>query len=405
SLIAPTYHAPGMQYGQGMARRPSWRLLGALVLAAFTGGVVSARVGAAAPGSDPYRGLAVFARVLGYVERNYVDPIPLRRLLSAAIRGVVSELDGPSAYLDPPAFEALKAEARPEFGGVGVDLALREREIVVVAVHADTPAARAGVRLGEILRAVDGAAVARLGLPRVADRIKGVPGTTVELDLERAGQVRTLALVRSRIYRSTASGRRLGPLGYLRLVRFDERSARDVVRGLDGMEAEGRLEGLILDLRGNPGGLLNQAVAVSDLWLREGPIVTTRGRDRGSETLRAVRSGTEPRYPLAVLVDEGTASAAEIVAGALQDQRRARVFGRRTFGKGSVQTLIELEDRSALKLTVARYLTPSGRSIDGSGIEPDVIVPTAASRLGSPGSDPALDTALTWLRTFQPPGR
>lgn len=381
-----------------MARRRSGALLATTFLGAFLGGAWGAGAGRAAP-EDPYADLAVFARVLGYVERNYVEAIPLERLVQAAIRGVMSELDGPSAYLDREAFSALEAEARPEFGGVGIVLTARKGQTVVVEVHPDTPAARAGVHPGDQLLAVNGKPVKATELSGTAERIKGVPGTSVELDLQRDAEVRTVALVRARIYRSTVSGRRLGGLGYLRLLRFDARSARDVLRGLDEVREGTSLQGLVLDLRGNPGGLLNQAVAVSDLWLTGGPVVTTAGRDRGSETSRAVRAGTEPRYPLAVLVDEGTASAAEIVAGALQDRGRARIFGRRTFGKGSVQTLIELEDRSALKLTVARYLTPSGRSIDGSGIAPDVVVAAPATRLGAPGSDATLDAALAWLRT------
>lgn len=378
-----------------------------LAAVAFVGGLGAAQLGRA-ESEDPYPSLGIFARVLGYIERSYVEAVPVERLVQAAIRGMVEELDGPSAYLDPDAFAALQAEARPEFGGVGIVLAEREQRAVLVEVHEETPAGRAGLQPGDVLIAVDETPVAGEPLTHIAERIVGAPGTTVTLGLESAadGSVFAVRLVRVRIYRSTVSTQRFGAFGYLRLVRFDERSARDLLRGLAVVSEGDALRGLVLDLRGNPGGVLKQAVAVSDMWLAKGAIVTTAGRNRRRETAHARKEGTQPGYPMAVLVDEGTASAAEIVAGALQDQSRARVFGQQTFGKGSVQTVIEMEDGSALRLTVARYLTPSGRSIDGRGIAPDqkVAAPGDRFRLGAPSRDPALGAALRWLseRTGRP---
>lgn len=371
-----------------------------MVLAAFLGGALCARAGRAEQ-ADPYRPLAVFARVLGYVEKSYVEAIPFERLVRAAIHGVVAELDGPSTYLDAQAFSALKAEARPDFGGIGLELTRRGDRVVVAEVHPDTPAARGGVHAGDVVVRVDEDVVRSEPLTAVAERIMGVPGTSVVLGLDRGDGTGPFAvrLVRARIFRSSVTSARHGPFGYLRLARFDERAGRDILRGLEIVREGEPLAGLVLDLRGNPGGLLDQAVAISDLWLAQGPIVSTEGRDRGSEVQMAKQPGTEPRYPLAVLVDEGTASAAEIVSGALKDRGRGRLFGQRTFGKGSVQTLIELEDGSALKLTVARYLTPSGRSIDGAGIEPDepVSKPQTGFRFGDRAKDPTLRAALTWL--------
>lgn len=358
-------------------------------------GLVAAVASAA---EEPYAPLGVLARVIGYVDRSYVEAIPMERLVRAAIRGIVTELDGPSAYLEPAALEALRAEAGTDYVGVGVALSMRGQEAVVVEVYAGTPAARSRIEVGDVLRAVDGASVDGMALSRIVSRVKGVPGAMVELLLERDGTRWLEQLPRARVYRPSSVGRRMGRLGYVRLSRFDERTARDLLRSLASVEADGPVEGLVLDLRGNPGGLLDQAVLVADVWLRSGAIVHTAGRDREDETAEARDLGDEPSYPMAVLVDGGTASAAEIVAGALQDHGRARLFGSQTYGKGSVQTLIELEDGSALKLTVARYLTPSGRFIDATGIAPDE--PVAAGprlRLGTLGEDAALDASVRWL--------
>lgn len=372
---------------------------------------MSARSGHAQHDSEPYGPLAVFARVLGYIERSYVRAIPVERLVYAAIQGMVDELDEPSVFLSPKEFSALRKEARPVVGGIGVVMTKRAERVVIVEVHRETSAARAGIEPGDTLLAVDGWPVGGASSTQITERITGVPGTSVKLRiLPRAGgSARELRLVRMRIFRSTVVARRFGPFGYLRMLRFDERATRDLLRGLEFVAEGEAMAGLVLDLRGNPGGLLDQAVATADVWLEDGVIVSTSGRNRKDDTATARPGQTKIDYPLAVLVDDGTASAAEIVAGALQDHGRGRVFGRRTFGKGSVQTLIELEDGSALKLTVARYFTPLGRSIDGQGIEPDVAVEESSEnfRLGAPDRDQSLATALGWLsnrsgRPFRP---
>jgi carboxyl-terminal processing protease len=374
------------------------RLRGALLaLVAFAGGAASARAVDAGE-RDPYGALAIFARVLHYVETAYVDPVEPTALVHGALRGMLAALDGHSAFIDAEQVAAMRSESPGEFGGLGVDLERGEAGLVIVARHPGTPAERAGLAPGDVLLAVEGEAVAPLTLTEAGRRVRGPPGSTVTLRLRRArtGREETLRVVRERVRLASASGRTLGDgLALLELRAFSERTAMEVTEALSALRAEGPIRGLVLDLRGNPGGLLDQAVRVADLWLEGGVIVTTEGRRGPPEVERAHPLHTEPAYPIAVLVDGGTASSAEILAGALQDHGRAVLVGTQTFGKGSVQTLIELEDGSALRLTVARYFTPSHRSIHGSGIAPDRVVGPAGegAPAAGPGSDPQLEVA------------
>ena len=371
-----------------------------LVTAAFAGGAAFASWSRAAPAPDPYGALAKLAQVLGYVERSYVEPVPFEAMIEAAIEGVVGLLDGPSQYLSPEAFAALEAEASLVFGGVGVVLSEREGAPTVVEVLDDSAAWRAGVAAGAVITSVDGVPTADRPLARVAGALEGSSGTTVEVGLRPPeGPPRTVRLVRGPVVRSTVAGRRIGPYAYLRIARFDRRTELDVRRELGAQRARGALRGTVLDLRGNPGGLVDQAVRVADLWLSGGPVVTTVGRERAPRTANARPGRWAPESPVAVLMDGETASAAEILAAALQEREGARLFGARSFGKGSVQSLIELGDGSALELTVARYTTPSGRALDGVGLEPDEAVDASSDAvvLGVPASDPALAAALRWL--------
>ena len=358
--------------------------------------------GSVAESDDAYAALSIFARVLGYIEENYIEAVPVERLVRAAIRGLVSELDGPSAYLDREAYEALQAESRPDFGGIGVVLRAGREDVRVVNVHPRSPAARAGLRPGDRLVSVDGRAVAGQPSSRVFEWLTGAPGTRVTLVAvpREGGRPHSRTLIRATVFRPSVTSRRIGEVAYLRLLSFDERTSADLLTALDAVGGDAPTASLVLDLRGNPGGLLEQAVLVADVWLRAGVVVQTEGRTGGRDRAEARPDGTEDDYPMAVLIDRDTASAAEIVAGALQDHGRARVFGEDSFGKGSVQTVIELSDGSALKLTVARYLTPTGRSIQGRGISPDEVVHEDETRfrLGSPGRDQTLAAALRWLR-------
>lgn len=390
---------------------------GLLVLAAFLGGALtSAGVFATQNhADDTYRHLAVFARVLNYVENNYVDDVEPVVLIYGAIRGMLATLDSHSTFIEPEQYAALKSEARGEFGGIGVEVELSARGVLVVERYAGGPAVRAGLGLGDRIVAVDGQSIAGLSLPEVVRRIKGRAGTRVELTVARAQseRIEKVPVVRDRISIASVDSRRLdGDYGYIRIKNFTERTFHDMRRGLDTVTGDQPLRGLVLDLRDNPGGLLDEGVRVADTWLAEGVIVSTEGRGPNPDVELAHPKGTEPNYPVVVLVNGGTASAAEIVAGALQDHKRGVILGTQTFGKGSVQTVIELEDRSALKLTIARYFTPAHRSIRGTGITPDVVVPNRAKAVesGDVGedaekSDPQLEAALRMLDRLRPAKR
>lgn len=372
----------------------------ALILAAFTGGLVGARgVRAADDPDSTYRELAILARVLHYVETNFVAEVEPRALIHGAIRGMLATLDDHSTFMDPEQFAAIRSEAQGEFGGIGVELVRQKERLVVVERYPGSPAERQGIQLGDVVISVGGQPTEGSSLAEVVRRIKGPPGTTVGLGVERAAdhRVEELILVRERIRMITVDGRWEGGFAYLRIKSFTERTSHDLTRALEALKAERPVPGLILDLRDNPGGLLDEAVRVADIWLQSGVIVSTEGRNRPADVELAHPKDTEPEYPLVVLVNGGTASASEIVAGALQDHHRAVILGTQTFGKGSVQTVIELEDHSALKLTVARYFTPQHRSIQGTGITPDEVVPPIADPQGPSGADKQLDAAVILL--------
>jgi carboxyl-terminal processing protease len=360
---------------------------GAAVGAAFFAGLaVDHAASAARRGSEPYRPLDVFADVLAHVENSYVEDVDERELVYGAIDGMVSRLDPHSAFMRPDGFKAMREETTGEFDGLGIELAVREGQVVVVAPFADSPGERAGIRPGDRVLAIDGAPTRDMGLGEAVRRMKGPAGSRVELEIMRDGfaSPQKLALVRDRIRMQSVDWRVIDPQRgyvYLRVKAFQERTEKNLRRALaDARGAlKGDVRGLVLDLRNNPGGLLDEAVRVSDAFLSSGVIVTTEGRGkRNVEVERARGKDTEPGYPIIVLVNKGTASASEIVAGALQDQGRAVIMGTQTFGKGSVQTIIELEDGSGLKLTVARYYTPRHRSIQEAGITPDVVVADVA---------------------------
>jgi carboxyl-terminal processing protease len=349
-----------------------------LASAAFLGGAVFAgNVGAIQDDDVTYRKLAIFARVLNYVENNYVTPVEPEQLVYGAIRGMLATLDPHSTFMDPEQFQAVKSEAQGEFGGVGIEIVQRDDKMVIVSRYDDSPAAKAGLVPGDLIVGVDGKPVKGLGLAEIVRRIKGAPGSHVMLTVERgkSGAIEDVRLVRDRIQVASVDVRKVGGFAFVKIRTFAERTAHDVQKGLDQLKKEGPIAGLILDLRDNPGGLLDQAVRVADVWLANGVIVSTEGRHRPPDVEMAHPKATEADYPIVVLVNGGTASASEIVAGALQDHARGVILGTQTFGKGSVQTVIELEDQSALKLTIARYFTPKHRSIQGTGITPDAVVP------------------------------
>ncbi len=378
-----------------------------LVAVAFAGGaLVSAPLHARTEGDDAYRSLAVFARVLNYVENNYVSEIPAKDLIYGAIRGMLATLDAHSAFMDPEQYAAVKSEAQGEFGGIGVELVKRGDRIAIVDVYTDGPAYAAGVKAHDRLVEVDTMPVLGRSLAEVVRAIKGPAGSALVLTVERDGVngLMELSVVRSRIRAVSVDHVRLGDFGKVSIRSFTEHTAQDVKAALDALRESGPIRGLVLDVRDNPGGLLDEAVRIADLWLASGIIVSTEGRGRAPDVEYAHPRHTQPDYPIVVLVNGGTASASEIVAGALQDHHRGVVLGTQTFGKGSVQTVIELEDHSALKLTIAKYFTPAHRSIQGTGITPDVVVPVSRSKNPAPVGRPTdnqLDAALTLLERWR----
>ena len=335
----------------------------------------------AAEAGNTYKQLELFARVLSYVENNYVESVDQKKLMYGAIEGMLKTLDPHTVFLPPDVFKDMKEDTSGEFGGLGIEIARKDDVITVVAPIDDTPAARAGIRAGDHILAIDGEPTKGLELTQVIKRLKGPPGKRVLLSIMRPGfnKPQEIAIIRDHIRIISVQGELYAGIAHIRVKNFQDRTDLYLRKELDRLRAlngNKELRGVVLDLRNNPGGLLDQAVAVSDRFLEgELLIVSTRGRNGVNTTEEKSRErDTEAGYPMVVLVNAGSASASEIVAGALQDHARALVMGTQTFGKGSVQTVIELEDGSGLKLTIARYYTPKGRSIQELGITPDFTV-------------------------------
>lgn len=336
---------------------------------------------AASEDTERYRSLETFARVLSYVEGNYVDPVERGKLMEGAIHGMLQTLDPHTVYMPPDVFRAMKMDTSGAFGGLGLEIARQGERIVVVSPLDDTPASRAGIRAGDELVAVDGKALRGMELAEAMRLMRGAPGEQAKLTLMRRGFTapRTFAVVRDHIRVRSVEGDLYGEVAHLRIKSFQDRTDAQLRREMERLQAQlgtRSLKGIVLDLRNNPGGLLEQAVAVASRFLADGlTVVTTRGRNgRRSGVEKSRGPAADATTPMIILINAGTASASEIVAGALQDHGRATLLGSRSFGKGSVQTVISLEDGSGLKLTIARYDTPSGRSIQERGIWPDHLV-------------------------------
>jgi len=330
-----------------------------------------------------YRELELFTDVLALIERNYVEEVELKDLIYGAIDGMLATLDPHSAFMPPEEYEERKVDTRGEFGGLGIEITIREGILTVVSPVDDTPAFRAGIQAGDQILWIEEQSTKSLDIMDAVQMMRGEPGTNVKVTVYRDSfeKPRVFELTREVIKIASVKSRSIADgIGYVRLLQFQENSAQDVAQALSLLREEnnGILKGLVLDLRNNPGGLLDQAIQVSDLFIPEGLIVYTEGRDEESRiSSSASTEGTEPNYPMVVLINAGSASASEIVAGALHDHERALLLGERSFGKGSVQTLMPLGDDSGLSLTTARYFTPSGISIQAKGIEPDIVVPPA----------------------------
>lgn len=341
-------------------------------------------MGLAAPAlnsQEDYQNIELLTDVLTLVRDNYVEEISLDELIRGAVRGIFDNLDPHSSYLDADMYDDLKVEIHGEFGGIGIELAVRDRELIIVAPIEGSPACRAGILAGDQIIAINGKATRDFDMMQAVRLLRGAVGEEVRLTISRGGATDSfeVKLTREIIQVQSVRSRLIdNNYGYLRLTQFQERSGADVAEHLLRLHSQSAnaLNGLILDLRNNPGGLLEAAVAVADLFLADGLIVSASGRHpETQQSFPARGDNAQPDYPLVVLINGGSASAAEIVAGALQDHQRAVILGEQSFGKGSVQTIIPLPDRSGLRLTTAHYYTPSGRSIQALGITPDIVAP------------------------------
>ncbi len=353
-----------------------------LVVAVFVVGFVvgdltTSRHGAQA--NVAYSKLKLFGDVLSIIQSSYVEEVNVDNLVKGAVNGMVQTLDPHSSYLTPDMLKQVEVETKGTFGGLGIEIGMKDGFLTVIAPIEDTPAARAGLQAGDKIIRIENESTKNMNVMDAVKRLRGEPGSKVTITIVRESlpEPKVYTLTRDIIKVKSVKSKPMGDgIGYIRLAQFQLDSHQEVERALQGfMKEKGGVKGLILDLRNNPGGLLDQAVRIADEFIDTGLIVYTDGRVDAQKTKYAAhKEGTYTGFPIVVLVNAGSASASEIVAGALQDHGRAIVIGQRTFGKASVQTILPLEDGSALRLTTARYYTPNGRSIQAKGIEPDIVV-------------------------------
>jgi carboxyl-terminal processing protease len=364
-----------------MMRKLSLVLLGAALGA---GGVTLAAQSrlfqggsAIAAASETYRQLNLFGDVFERVRSDYVERPEDAKLIEAAINGMLTNLDPHSSYLDAKTFRDMQVNTRGEFGGLGIEVTMEEGLVKVVAPFDDTPAAKAGMMTGDIVTHIDGEQVQGLTLNQAVEKMRGAVNTPVSLTVRRKGRADAfdVKIVRDVIKIRTVRSRAEDDVGYLRITQFNEQTTENLRAAVEKLKTDigaQKLKGYVLDLRNNPGGLLDQAISVSDAFLDRGEIVSTRGRNPDDTKRWNAKAGDiTGGKPVVILLNGGSASASEIVAGALQDHKRAQVIGTRSFGKGSVQTIIPVGANGAIRLTTARYYTPAGRSIQAKGIDPD----------------------------------
>jgi carboxyl-terminal processing protease len=378
-------------------KHDGWKKAGLIGLGTVLGVLLSLNFSAIAQRETktpiPYEDLQLLSAVFGKIKSDYVEQVPDDKLIKEAINGMVRGLDPHSDFLDADAFRELQVSTQGKFGGLGIEVGVEDGVVRVTSPIEDTPAFRAGIKAGDLIVKIDDIATRGLPLSKAVEKMRGKPGTQVVLTVVRkdADAPLTFTLVREEINVKSVRAKMLEPgYGYIRIRNFQERTGEDLARALKDFYSKGELKGLVLDVRSDPGGLLNQAVAVSAAFLpKDALVVYTDGRTpdarmrlaankdnysrRGEDFFKDLPPAVK-KVPMVVLVDGGTASASEIVAGALQDHKRATVIGNQTFGKGSVQTILPLGNNAGLKLTTARYYTPSGRSIQAKGIEPDINV-------------------------------
>ncbi|HNS55104.1 MAG TPA: S41 family peptidase [Syntrophales bacterium] len=329
--------------------------------------------------TSTYKSLKIFNEVLDIVEKNYVEEVKQKKLIDEAVNGMIKSLDPHSAYLTPDQYKELQVDTSGTFGGLGIVISMQNDQLTVVSPIEDTPAFNAGLKAGDRILKIDGQITKGMSIQDAVKKMRGPENTKVTLtilrkdmkepkDFEITRAVIKIKSVKHNVYDDS--------IGYIRISAFQESTVDELRKALQQVNGKSKdLKGIVIDVRNNPGGLLDQAVKASDAFLKSGTIVSTKGRAKAIESKFVARDdGNEPTCPIVVLVNEGTASASEILSGALQDNGRAIVLGMPTFGKGSVQTVIPLEDGSALKLTTAKYYTPKGRSIQAEGIKPDIVV-------------------------------
>ena len=335
----------------------------------------------AAEGGNDYESIELFTDVLKIVQKNYVDEVDTKKLVYGAINGMLSSLDPHSSFLPPDMYKELKIETKGSFGGLGIEITVKDSYLTVISPIEDTPAFRAGIKAGDQILKIEDKLTKDMTIIDAVKRMRGPKGSKVTITIMREGfdKPKEFTLVRDVIQVKSIKFRTLDKgYGYVRIAQFQEKTDEDLIKALLALKKEngGSLKGLILDMRNDPGGLLDQAVRVADHFIAEGElIVYTEGRDPDAKMRFTARKGKkEVGYPMVVLINGGSASASEIVAGALQDHTRAVILGTQSFGKGSVQTIIPLSEDSGLRLTTAKYYTPKGRSIQAKGITPDIVV-------------------------------
>jgi carboxyl-terminal processing protease len=377
-------------------RRRFW-MLGPMVMVALLFGVLIGkgweRTGHA---TETYEELRTFSEVLTQVQKNYVDDTKVKDLVQGAIRGMLSTLDPHSAYMTPEMYKEMQVETKGEFGGVGIQIGVKENRLAVIAPIDGTPAQRAGIKAGDYITKVNDESTKDLSLMDAVQKMRGPKGTKVNLTIQRDGAADPLqfTLVRDTIKIESVKSKVMENIGYVKLTQFQEATGRDLGRVLKQFKDQ-KVQSTILDLRNNPGGLLTAAVEVSEQFLPNGKLVVyTKGRESKKDEWFAKGRDQMDDSPMIILVNEGSASASEIVAGALQDYGRAVIVGTTSFGKGSVQTILPLGDGSGLRLTTAKYYTPKGRSIQSTGITPDIVIKpqpatTVAKAEGKPGDKEA----------------
>lgn len=329
--------------------------------------------------NETYETLKIFTDAISIVQKDYAENVDSKKLIYSAVKGMVRDLDPHSNFLTPEEYNEMQIDTKGVFGGIGIEIGLKDNILTVIAPIEDTPAYKAGIVAGDKIVKIGDKHTKDLSLNEAVSMMRGPVGTTVTIYIMREGfdAAKPFTITRATIKVKSVKSKSLEEgLGYVKIVQFQENTSSELEKAIKELKPkEGELRGLILDLRNNPGGLLQEAVNVSNLFLDSGLIVYTKGRAAGQDmTFKADAAKTMPNFPMIVLVNGGSASASEIVAGALQDQKRAVILGTPTFGKGSVQTIFPLSDGSAVRLTTSKYYTPSGRSIQAKGIEPDIVV-------------------------------